>query len=316
MKPSMPINFRVLALASALLCFSSHATATALGLHTGHDDSIAQYDQFGGWLGKQVLYRIAFADDASWQTISSPYFLKATAEWLSSDPNRVETISIPLLPKQRGDANLDAIAAGQHDDTFRKLAHNLGSTHNPARIVVRLGWEMNGTWFAWSAVDNPGSYINAFRHVVSVMHREAPQLRFEWNVASSGAPNFDWSNAYPGDDAVDVISMDVYDQYNSGWSDILGRPGGLRAFRSFAQAHHKPEAYTEWSVSTSKHGHGDAPTFIENMHAWFNVPGANVLYQAYWNTNAGGPDAAISGPSAVNVPRSSLKYRTLFSSGH
>ena len=67
----------------------------------------------------------------------------------------------------------------------------------------------------------------------------------------------DWNKAYPGDDVVDIISMDVHDEYNHGWSDVVGGSYGLAAFRQFARRHGKSEAYTEWSVSANTPGHGD-----------------------------------------------------------
>lgn len=123
----------------------SYAYSAALGLHAGRDESITQYDDFGKWLGKPVIYRVTFLDDASWQTISSPYFLSATKAWLSSDPNRVEVVSVPLVAKVAPKNGLAEVAAGNHDDSFSTLAKNLNFAGSERRIIVRLGWELNGT---------------------------------------------------------------------------------------------------------------------------------------------------------------------------
>jgi hypothetical protein len=303
-------RFTLCAVFAASLCSFAHGEA--LGLHAGRDSDISQYEEFGNWLGKPVMYRVTFAADDSWDTIASPYFLNATRQWLASNPSRVEVVSVPLVPKHSGPDTLDAVAAGQYDKYFTKLAQNLASkTGAPSRIIVRLGWEPNGTWYAWSAVKSPESYAKAFRHVVQTMRAVNKELRFEWNLSRTGEKDFDWTSAYPGDDVVDIVSMDVYDQYNHSWDEILNGKGGLRDFRKFARAHDKPEAYAEWSVSNSSAGHGDNQAFIKNMHDWFES--GNVLYAAYWNTSAGGPDAAIEGRAAGKAPKAAKAFKSLFS---
>ena len=317
---------RQLAVCAALMagvCSAAHSAA--IGLHAGHDDSTSQYDDFGTWLGKPVMYRVTFAAADTWDTIAAPYILSiATKPWLASNPSRVEVITIPLMPDPQGtdpktaaniaadDATLAAIANGKYDNYFRELAQNLATkTGAPQRIIVRLGWELNGDWYTWNALHAPATYTAAYRHVVQTMRSVCNVLRFEWNLSRTGR-TLDWNAAYPGDDVVDVISMDVYDEYNKGWSDVVGGAQGLTAFRQFAQAHNKFEAYTEWSVSTAAAGHGDDTAFVQGMHDWIVAGGARVLYHGYWNTPAGGPNGAIQGPGSGLVPNSAALYKKLF----
>ncbi|WP_050453706.1 glycoside hydrolase family 26 protein [Candidatus Burkholderia verschuerenii] len=291
----------------------SHAfAAPAIGVHAGRDDSISQYAEFGDWVGQPVSYRVVFVDDSSWRTIANPYFLGATRQWFAANPKNVEVVSVPLAAKGSPSDVLQSVADGQQDDVYRQLAQRLKDTGAPERIIVRLGWEFNGNWFAWTAARSPDTFARAFRHVALLMRKETPGLRFEWNLARTGERNFDWNRAYPGNDVVDIVSMDVYDQYTKGWDDLRNGSSGLVAFRAFAKAHGNPEAYPEWGLSTSSHGLGDDPEFVEGMHEWFNAPDANVLYQAYWNTHADGPNAAISGPTAGRVPKAAARYKLLF----
>jgi hypothetical protein len=283
-----------------------------LALHAGSDSDTSQYESFGQWLGKPVMQRVTFADDSSWNTIAAPYYLSTTRQWLASNPSRYETITVPLVPANGDTAMLADVAAGKYDSYWSTLAHNLTTTNAPQRIIVRLGWEENGTWYPWSAVSAPQTYKNAFRHVVLLMRPLAGGVQFEWNLSRTGAATFDWTTAYPGDDVVDIVSMDVYDEYLKDWNDILNGHQGLAFFRDFARTHHKPEAYAEWSDSTSSAGHGDDTVFIQNMHDWF-VAGPYVLYQSYWNTSSGGPNAAIQGPGSGLVPKSAALYKSLFS---
>jgi hypothetical protein len=285
----------------------------ALGLHAGADLSTRQYDDFGRWLGRKVLYRVVFCDARGWEGIAHPYFLAASARWLASDPRRCEVVSVPLLP-DTDKGRFDAVASGAHDADFRSLGRELVKQGIAPRAIVRLGWEFNGDWFAWSAVKNPGGYRAAFRRAVRELRAAAPGLRIEWCANCGSTGKMGWTDAYPGDDVVDIISMDVYDQYNSGWEDILHRDAGLMALRAFAKAHHKPEAYPEWGCSTDAHGHGDDPAFVEHMAAWFDA-GPRVVYQGYWNTAAGGPDAVLHGEGAGKAPKAAAAYKRLFGAG-
>ncbi|MGN6666211.1 MAG: glycoside hydrolase family 26 protein [Trinickia sp.] len=313
---------RNLAVSTALMsgvCAGAHAAA--VGLHMGSDGSITQYNNFSNWLGKRVMYRLVFVNGSSWSDIANPYFLgSATKAWLKSNPGRVEVISLPMLPNSGNQGQLAGIAKGYYDAHYKQLAENIASkTGAPQRVIIRLGWEFNGKWYPWSAVGAASQYKAAYRHIVQVMRSKCNVLRFEWTVNWGTNPNnFDWTTAYPGDDVVDIIGTDLYDQYNKGWNDILNRYEGLAFFRNFARKHGKSEAYSEWGVSIkpSPIGHGDDTAYIQNMYNWIQAGGSKVLYANYWNTNSGGPNGVIfsaSGSPRVTVPKSAALYKKLFS---
>lgn len=313
---------RNLAVSTALMsgvCAGAHAAA--VGLHMGSDGSITQYNNFSNWLGKRVMYRLTFLNGSSWNDIANPFFLaSATKAWLRSDPSRVEVISVPMMPNSGHQSELSNIARGYYDTYYKQLAENIASkTGAPQRVIIRLGWEFNGKWYPWSAVGAASQYKAAYRHIVQVMRSKCNVLRFEWNVGWGTNPNnFDWTTAYPGDDVVNIIGTDVYDQYNNGWNDLLNRYEGLAFIRNFARKHGKSESFSEWGVSIkpSPVGHGDDTAYIQNMYNWIQAGGSNVLYANYWNTPSGGPDGVIYSDTSsvrVTVPRSAALYKKLFS---
>jgi hypothetical protein len=284
----------------------------AMGVHNEGDGSTSTYDQFSSWLGKPVKYRVTFTARDSWNDVATPYYIGTTQSWIGADKTRFEVISAPLILPS--DSGFSVITSGQRDSYFKQLATNIKNTGHPEQVIIRLGWEHNGNWFPWNSLNDPQGYVNAFRHVVQVMRAVAPQIRFDWCTDYQSYSTFDWTKAYPGDDVVDIVSMDVYDEWNNGWSDVLNAPSGvgLNALRTFARAHNKYEAYPEWALSTGSAGHGDSPSFIDNMYAWIQAGGSNVLYHSYWNTNQGGPDSAIQGSLAGNVPKGSAEYKAVF----
>jgi hypothetical protein len=307
---------RTLALGAWLLgtAVTEGAAAVGLGLHAGRDDTLTQYQNFGTWLGPKVTHRVVFAA-ATWEGISSPWFLNISRQWVQSDPARVEVVSLPMMPAtEKG--NFAAIISGVHDAKFTTFGQELKSHGIASRVIVRLGWEGNGDWYPWAYAANPSGYRSAFRRVVQLLRTAAPGVRIEWNItcraSRRGGPAV-WTEGYPGDDVVDIVSMDVYDEWTT-WTDKMNGEAGLLQFREFAVQHNKPEAYTEWgcSTNTSAKGGGDNPLFIENMAKWFAARPGKVVYQAYWNTMSGGPKAAIQGVSPVPVPNAAAAYRRFF----
>lgn len=304
-------------LSAGLTPLSAASPLPGLGLHAGRDDSIAQYEAFGDWLGRRVMYRIVFCDMSSWNGIASPWFIGTSRQWIDSDPQRVEVITVPLLPKGE-EENFATIIAGERDAVFRSLAEKIQSRGLAARVIIRLGWEGNGDWYPWTYARNPAGYRAAFRQAVMTMRTVTPELRFDWCVSSrcsrKGGPAV-WTDGYPGDDVVDIISMDTYDEYQPSWQALLDGEAGLREFREFAIARGKPEAYPEWgcSVNASAQGGGDNVAFVENMAEWFQGRPGKVVYQAYWNVSTGGPNAPLFGVQLVPVPNAAAAYRRLFS---
>ena len=290
---------------------SAAAEPVAIGLHSGLDGSTSQYGSFGTWLGRKVTYRVVFCDGSNWDGIASPYFLNASWNWIRSDSMRHEVISMPMMPKDG--TTFASIVRGEHDSKFASAARKINTYGIASRVIIRLAWEGNGDWYPWAYANDPAGFRAAFRRIVQVMKKEASSLRFEWNISyrssRRGGPAH-WTEGYPGDDVVDIVSMDIYDEWYS-WESLRDGEAGLKEFRAFAIAHNKPEAYSEWSCVTKKSGGGDSAAFIANMAAWFAARPDGVRYQAYWNVSSDGPNGSIYG-ATVNCPNAAAEYKKQF----
>ncbi len=189
--------------------------------------------------------------------------------------------------------SFSAAASGAYDAQFSQLGATIVS-NGGAKAELRLGWEFNGNWYPWNANADPTNYKAAFRHIVGVL-RAVPGSQFSivWNP-SMAAGSVSADTLWPGDDVVDLVGLDVYNQSwrtqdsdpTIRWQGHLTDIYGLNWLATFATAHKKSIVIPEWATGTRPDGHGwgDDPVFIHNMAAWMRAH--NVAYQGYWDFTA------------------------------
>lgn len=240
-------------------------------------------------------------------------------------PDQQLELSVPLLP-DRGGASLAGCAAGDYDAHWRSIATSLVRGGLPDTIV-RPGWEMNGTWYKWSAVGRTTEYIGCFRRLVTSMRSVAGQ-RFTFAFCSGlGLHAMPAEQAYPGDAYVDYISVDLYDQswawyparsgvspavaQTRAWNDLKSGNHGLDFWSAFAKAHRKPMGIGEWGLSwrSDGHGGGDNPAFIDRMFDYITDPANGVTSATYFNS----PDSPTYKHDIMRAdsvfPLASARYR-------
>ena len=84
-------------------------------------------------------------------------------------------------------------------------------------IYVRFLHEFNGDWYPWSIAhngNNPLLLVKAFQHINKIFKKESAfNAKFIWCPNSISKPQASWNNildAYPGDQYVDFVGVDVY----------------------------------------------------------------------------------------------------------
>ena len=134
---------------------------------------------------------------------------------------------------------------------------------------------------------------------------------------------------WPGDDAVDVVAVDFYDNgvvayvtSDAAWNSLVDRvdangPVGIGAWYRYAKAHGKRFGVPEWGLTDPKGG-GRAPTdrtvYIRRMHDFFATVAraGDLAFESYynWDLNATGTHQLY--PVVGRHRRSSALYRKLF----
>lgn len=225
--------------------------------------------------------------------------------------------SVPMLMQNGSGTTLQQGAKGAYDQHFVELGKLLVGK-GKADAYLRIGWEFNGGWYPWAAAQDPVAWKAYFRRIVAAFRRVPGQrFRIVWNPAQ-GAQQIAPDKLWPGDDVVDVVGLDLYNQSwrpqdyllpTVRWNNLKTMPYGLDWAASFAAAHRKPLALPEWGTGTRPDGHGwgDDALFISNMAAW--IRSHNVLYHAYWDYNAGDYNAELS---TGRQPKAAAAFRAAF----
>lgn len=313
------------------------------------------FEAYSRWINRSVIWAEEFLPSDSWDLMrGGDWVLKPWGQWVNAVPGRRLVLSVPMLvgpwkgdgPKTGSGAgepvSLGQGAAGAYNAHFEALAQNLVK-NGLGNTILRLGWEFNGGWYTWRAGKNPGAFAAYWREIVKTMRAVpgAEKLQFCWNptVGLRGSKAFD---AWPGDEYVDFVGVDVYDQAwiseiyplpedatvediqsrrEKSWkehllSDLPGRDG-LAFWAKFAREHgNKPLAICEWGLVYGKHGGRDNPYFVEQMHEFIINPENNVYFHCYFDVNAPDGDHMLfpwpEGKGSTKMPEAAKRYRELF----
>ncbi len=266
------------------------------------------------WRGSPFTAIHGWASYNSWSDMLIFYGGPVAAEFTPYRNGRVLAISTPLLTNDsRG--QFDACARGAFDWVWREVATRLTRNGVP-NTIIRLGAEANGTWTPYSINGNFAGFRACFRRAVSVMRSVQPQLRFEWAMnrsVYSSRLNTLVTQAYPGNDVVDIVGLSFYDHWPAATSqavwDSSFKPE-LDFWVNFARQNGKKLGFGEWGLGDKNGGAFDNPLYITNMYNFFRTNRDLIAYEAYFNCGGLGPSYLVY-PEYHN-PRAGAAYRNLW----
>jgi beta-mannanase len=263
-----------------------------LGFIEGNDQQAvdALTNRLIPWWGSKPLIAEDYGYGDSWQEFTDQNKALVSA-WHSQGYRMV--LSMPLTPQAatiaEGRSTLAPGAEGAFDGQWTALATQLIDA-GMGDAVIRLGWEFNGNWFAWSIGTDPtdiANWVAYWRHVVKVM-RAVPGAAFvfDWCANAPIPPAIAPDLAYPGDDVVDIIGMDAYDfdvvtpgaSPQQRWQELQTTNYGLNWLAAFAAKHNKPISIPEWGLPQ-----GDNPYYVTQFSTWMHTH--NVVYACFWDMN-------------------------------
>ncbi|MER7751874.1 glycosyl hydrolase [Kitasatospora sp. NPDC097643] len=237
------------------------------------DNYIPQIARYAQWLNDANLQvGHTYLAGNGWADVEGePVVLGMWSQWRLADPSRMLILGVPMLVPNEANvpdgevAKLLAQGArGDFDRHFLRLARRLVALGG-ADTVLTLGWEMNGVTYTHRCKPDPTAWKAYWRRIVGVM-RSVPGQRFRFDFTPNrGLDAIPWTRCYPGDDVVDIIGMDSYDQPAGGtFDDYVREPYGLQDQVEFAARRGKPVSYPEWGLFRN----GDNPEFVQRMVEW------------------------------------------------
>lgn len=292
-------------------------------LYSGH--LIDRLGAFGEAIGRPIDCAMVFNNAApTWDDLVTPWFVVHGdanlnwAEWKRAEPQRRLIISQALVPDQVPDDWRERGAAGEYDEYAKALATQLVSA-GLGDSVIRLSHESNGLWTKDGLGPDPTRYDawrQTWRRFAAAM-RTVPgaDFQFDWTI-NPGVRPIPFDAYYPGDDAVDIIGVDVYDYWEDDrfgpappdqqtrWNIRFREPAGVGQLVEFAAEHDKPLSIPEWAIRPEaiQGGIGDNPSFVE--HVARLIDDRDVVYHAYFEKSA---ELLL-----VDSPRSFAVYREAF----
>jgi hypothetical protein len=283
----------------------------ASGVFPGNGINATSADSFGAYRGCPVQVAAVFPGVKTWsQLADDSWYLGRYHQFAGR-----LSIGVPLTLQG---TSLGAVSQGAADDAFRGFAAQLKKAGRGSSDL-RLGWEFNGDWMEWSAF-NSSEFNGAFRRVAGLLKKLLPKATIDWNgnLGTSQDGHNVFTEQYPGNDVVDVVGVDAYDQPNAhadspaGFARWAAMPFGLNAWYRFAHEHGKPLALPEWGLNAR--GEGDNPEFIRGMYSWLVPRSTGIAFEAYFNWSKGTLKNSLYDP--VQMPKSSNVYAQLWDGGH
>ena len=320
------------------------------------------YTDYNAWINRNAIWPVDFMPTETWDGLEGQQWQLGTWEaYIQKQPGRRLILSVPLLPgswdgkgpwkgiEAKKPVSFEEGAKGAYNLHFQHLAENLVK-YRLGDSLLRLGWEFNGGWYTWRAptAAKARAYAEYFHQIVTTMRAVpgAENLKFIWNPANEPWWPYPPETAWPGNDVVDYVGVDCYDQSwqkdtypippmadaaetskrrEATWKNVTAneQKTGLDFWVKFAATHGKPLVIPEWGVCVRKdqHGGGDSAYFIQQMHDFIYNPANNVYFAAYFDVSAGdGDHRLIPEPDAKNpgtfkeshLPEAAAKFRELF----
>lgn len=247
---------------------------------------------FGAWRNRPVAVWDTWNDAKTWNDMRQLWTL-GYYEGPPRFPGRM-AFAQPLLDQTSTFADCNR---GTYDQHYRAIATGLVG-RGFGNAIIRLGWEMNGDWYAWKVGTDYAGFQNCFARASRIFKAASPAYAIEWSAAAS------WTStradlAYPGDAVVDIIGADFYDgwpaaptasAFDAKCMQMNGTsPVGLCRFAEFARAHRKPFSVPEWGIrnQAGDGGGGDNAVFVAKMFEFFQRNADILAYEAYFDLEGG-----------------------------
>lgn len=267
----------------------------------GLSDIVASVAKFQQTTGSTVTCLGTYdSGSPSWAAWDDPWFSTpgyGFTGWVAQDPSsRQLVLGMDLIPATLENISNplsweEACDAGDYDGYATTLGNNLVAA-GLQNSVIRLGVEMNGPWevdYVGSTTQEQNDWATCYANEVTAMRQASGEnFLFVWNP-NACTQQIPYANYYPGNQYVDIVGLDLYDQGceqpNTAltFSQLSSETYGLTAFEAFASAHGKALSLPEWGLTSSPGG--DDAQYVAGVGS--SVNNGNFAFQEYFDVVVG-----------------------------
>ena len=337
--------------------WASRSAYDALGLFL--DTGKQGIDVHEDWMGRDVKYRLLWAGWSTWDATKANFnSITDPQKGHLKGNDRTLVIAMGLTMKEgssggsQARAKLQAAANGANDAYWQwlgKTIHDRGLDvpypDGRPKIILRVGWEHNGTWFPWSSKGNEELYAQAWRRAHDMVSRNAPDAVWAWGLSVNNSNETAVRASYPGDAYVDIIEMDVYDSWGfypqlggdadparraKTWQKKQTGAVGLDFLVRFAVERNKLFSIGETGLWREYHGTqyghvggGDNPDWFVNLGRWLDEQAATgrLTYVNYFEVDTlngkqlhelRGPNAPRGSTAGSHFPKGAASFLRVF----
>ena len=243
------------------------------GYYTPAQGNAEQMAAFEEWRGRKSDVTLLFMGRDHFQRDYDQWLDRRTLKpggTLENVTARGMTVALAVpLVSVADSGDFAKVARGDLDEPHRAVARRIREIVGSRPIYLRLGWEANrGYPWSYSGPDgnaDPDEYKGAYRRIAEIYKQEVPGAKIVWNhLKKHTVPIADY---YPGDDVVDVVGIDPYDNCQGTgcvdserqWKQFLGHydpdtgmAEGLQGLLDFAKSHGKKLSACEWGASNAE----------------------------------------------------------------
>jgi beta-mannanase len=218
---------------------NANSNQVLLGIYSGSNgfNNMSQIQALEAWQGKKHAVVNVFTTWCPETTYLDSLFLVQLIEIWQNQNVPLITFQPFACHSKDTPADIELRAAnGEYDlylhnwsdrmKTFLSGADGIYNTADDRRAYIRFAHEMNGDWYAWSALPNgthPVDYIRMWQRVKSLFYNKGMEwthLQWIWtvNFTDNGYPTmYPAESYYPGDDYVDWVSISGYNWGVTQW---------------------------------------------------------------------------------------------------
>lgn len=189
--------------------------------------------------------------------------------------------------------NLYSIIEGHFDEFFKDWAKEIKQVNGT--VLLRILHEFNGDWYPWCTKNNdknPEMVVKAYRHIRDIFKAQnVTNVKFIWCPNSMSIPQEKWNfvmDAYPGDQYVDFVALDIYNGAGTGavWRSF--RKEAIENYFILTQRlAHKPllvcEAASREKGNSESESAQDKAEWIKQMSEALSSDMSKVRLMAWFN---------------------------------